>query len=294
MSAKSLDLTAAAQHGLFTSRQAGAAGLTAAQVDHGARVGRWHRVHRGVYRMTGVPVTDLQRLLAAVLATGGMASHRGAAWTWNMAGDLRVEVLTAAMRRPPAGVVVHRTRTLPRPVTHRGVPCTNPLRTVVDLASLGDPALVHRALDRGISDGRFTVRAVEAELGRLAASGRAGVTLLRSCLAQRLDGAGGRTSDLEGPMDRLLVRHRIPRPERQHPVKGFRLDYAWPAARLAVEVDGYEPHAGLDAFRHDRARQNRLVLLGWTVLRFTADEVRRRPATVAEQIRTVLGVAATR
>lgn len=66
---------------------------------------------------------------------------------------------------------------------------------------------------------------------------------------------------------------------RQHPLAGtrYRLDYAWPPARLAVEVDGYASHAGLEAFGYDRERQNALVLAGWTVLRFTWAHVRDRP-----------------
>ncbi len=91
-------------------------------------------------------------------------------------------------------------------------------------------------------------------------------------------------------MDRLIVRERVPRPERQFWMPGtrYRLDYAWPAARLAVEVDGYENHSGLEVFRSDRTRRNAMVLGGWTVLRFTADDVRRRPAVIARQIAAAL------
>jgi very-short-patch-repair endonuclease len=98
---------------------------------------------------------------------------------------------------------------------------------------------------------------------------------------------------LESLMDRLLRRHGIPRPERQYEVAGgrYRLDYAWPAARLAVEVDGYGHHSDLEAFRHDRRRQNDLVLAGWTVLRFSHDDVLRRPAQVAAQIWAALAAS---
>jgi very-short-patch-repair endonuclease len=39
----------------------------------------------------------------------------------------------------------------------------------------------------------------------------------------------------------------------------------------------------------DLARQNRLVTLGWTVLRFTWEQVVRRPGDVAATLRSVLG-----
>ena len=55
--------------------------------------------------------------------------------------------------------------------------------------------------------------------------------------------------------------------------------------RLAIEVDGFEHHSSPDAFQRDRTRQNRLVALGWTVLRFTWEDVVKRPAMVAQTIR---------
>ena len=57
-----------------------------------------------------------------------------------------------------------------------------------------------------------------------------------------------------------------------------------PAARVAVEVDGWAWHSDVERFREDRRRQNALVLAGWTVLRFTWDDLMRRPETVVGQI----------
>jgi very-short-patch-repair endonuclease len=50
-------------------------------------------------------------------------------------------------------------------------------------------------------------------------------------------------------------------------------------------VDGYEHHASPESFQRDRTRQNRLVALGWIVLRFTWSDVVKRPAAVANAIR---------
>lgn len=293
MRQEALNRLAARQHGLFTRRQATELGLSAKQIEGGARSGRWHRVHRGVYRMAGAPVTELQSVLGAVLAAGAgaMASHRSAAWLWGLTDDVRLEVTGRLQRFPGGGVTVHRVRgDRPRAVLRRGVPSTDPLRTVVDLAGTGDEALVHQALDRGIGNGLFSAAAVEAALGRQARQGLPGVTLLRASLDRRLDGEGERTSNLESAMDRLIVRHGLPVPERQHRLEGtrYRLDYAWPGARLAVEVDGYDSHSALEAFRHDRQRQNAVVLAGWTVLRFSWHDVRQRPVQVAAEVKRAL------
>lgn len=286
---------AAAQHALFTSAQARKVGLTAKQVESGCRSGWWLRVYRSVYRLPGTPVTDEQRLLAAVLACGpgAVASHRAAAWLWDLADGARLEVASPRNRAPAAHVVVHRRTSGLRAVVRRGVPCTDPLRTVLDLAATGDEALVAATLDRGIADGLFTAAAVGRALERSAGKGVRGAGVLRRVLARRLEADGERPSALESAMDRLVVGFGLPRPERQHEVAGtpYRLDYAWTGSRVAVEVDGYGPHSSREAFQDDRARQNVLVLAGWTVLRFTWADVRSRPATVATVLRRALGAS---
>lgn len=292
MNTEALGRVAARQYGSFTARQARAVGLTAKQVEGGARAGLWHRLHRGVYRMAGAPASDLQSLLGAVLAAGpgAMASHRGAAWLWGLTSELCLEVGGPGQHGRLRGAVYHQLPSDVRPIVRRAIPCTDPLLTVLLLAQRRDEALLVAALDRGIANGLFTVAAVEAELGRRSGKGVRGVTMVRSVVGQRLDAEGERTSALESAMDRVIVGHRLPRPERQHPLEGtrYRLDYAWPAVRLAVEVDGYASHAGLEAFGYDRERQNALVLAGWTILRFTWADVRDRPEHVAAQIRQAL------
>jgi very-short-patch-repair endonuclease len=67
-----------------------------------------------------------------------------------------------------------------------------------------------------------------------------------------------------------------------------RLDFAWPSVRLAVEADGRGAHDRPEALYGDRSRQNRLMLDGWTVLRFTWFDVHRRPRWVVQQIREAL------
>lgn len=287
--------TAGVQHGLFTRAQALAAGVTSKRLTAGVRDGRWERAHRGVYRVAGAPAGALPDLMAAVLAAGpgAVASHRAAAWLWGLVDDPATEV-TAPAHRSPLGVAAHRRAGAGRPVVRRGVPCTDPLSTVVDLAALGDRALVEQALDRGIAARLFTVAAVASHLERRAGRGRRGVALVRRCLDRRLGGERRRPSVLESRMARLVAAAGLPAPVRELPLPalGCRIDFAWPRARLAVEVDGYADHSSWDDFGADRRRQNGLVLAGWTVLRFTWDDVVRRPAAVAAALRR--GLSASR
>jgi very-short-patch-repair endonuclease len=57
-----------------------------------------------------------------------------------------------------------------------------------------------------------------------------------------------------------------------------------------VEVDGWESHRTRVAFQQDRTTTNALQLDGFVVLRFTWEDVNRRPAMVACQIRRALGL----
>jgi very-short-patch-repair endonuclease len=57
---------------------------------------------------------------------------------------------------------------------------------------------------------------------------------------------------------------------------------------LAIEIDGFNPHFGRRALQYDRARQNELVAEGWTVIRFTWEDLESRSREVARIIRDFL------
>lgn len=96
---------------------------------------------------------------------------------------------------------------------------------------------------------------------------------------------------LEPRFARLLKNAGLSSAEFQHPVGRDEIDFAYPALMLAIEVDGYGPHSSRRAFQNDRDRQNVLVGLGWTVLRFTWADVVKRPDHVAAVIREAIGRA---
>jgi very-short-patch-repair endonuclease len=67
-------------------------------------------------------------------------------------------------------------------------------------------------------------------------------------------------------------------------VGGYEVDIAFPDDWVAVEIDGWAWHSDVERFRHDRQRQNALVLAGWTVLRFTWHDLTHRPSAVVGMI----------
>lgn len=290
---------AAAQHGLVTRAEAMNAGLTRIGIRERLGSGRLRALHPGVYVVGGAPDTWHQRMLGACLAAGGLAvaSHRSAARLWVLLGeDDLVELSVLRPKGPrPAGALWHRSRDLvPTHTTVReGVPVTNPMRTLVDLGAVVRPWVVEDALDRGLSSRLVRMPAVEWLLHDVARPGRRGCGVLRKVLDERALGAAAPDGLLEPRMARLLRGHGLPPAVFQHviPATGARVDFAYPDGCLAIEVDGYETHGSPRAMTADRERQNRLVLAGWTVIRFTWTQVVRQPAKVAADVRSALGAS---
>jgi hypothetical protein len=194
------------------------------------------------------------------------------------------------------GVTVHRIADLSARwiVEIDGMPVTTPARTLVDLGAVLPLGSVSRALDRAIGRQLVSLAEARSALNAVARKGRTGVGILRLLLDERQAGPAT-TTVLEARMGTLVRLHGLPEPVPEFTVLDEhgqfvgRVDFAYPEIKYAIEVDGYEPHASLTAFRHDRARQNDLVDLGWTVHRFTWSDVDRHPSRVALRIRQLLG-----
>jgi very-short-patch-repair endonuclease len=274
--------------------------MSEAAIRHRVATGRLVRAQPGVYRVAGAPVTREQRLLAACLAAGPGAavSHRSATQEWALADfPDAVEIVTPRPRWPRlAGVHVHRSTDLrPDHVTIRhGMPVTKPLRTLADLGQSA-PWAVTDALERGLASRLFGLAAADAVLDDLGRKGRTGIGILRRALDERALGRDVPESLLESRMARLLRRHGVPQPAYQHWVtSGIRVDFAYPDLRIAIEVDGFGVHGSASALSADLERQNRLVTLGWTVLRFTWVQVVKQPDHVARTVLVTLSAAMTR
>ena len=283
------------QHGVVSRSQVLAAGLSPSALDRAVVAGRLERVHQRAYRFAGAPRTWEQRLLAAVLGAGGEAvvSHRSAARLWGIGPDTDVVELSVRRRRLPrtAGAVVHRSLDLEQrwSTLHRGIPVTNPLRTLVDLGAVAPGWVVRDALEGALVSGLATVGAVEQAREALGRRGRSGAGVLGRILDDRA--LGGRPPDslLEARLSSVLRRAHVPEPVFQHEVRHrgrfvARVDFAYPDLLLAVEVDGLDAHGSATALQRDLTRQNALVGAGWTVLRFTWHDVVRRPETVVDAV----------
>jgi hypothetical protein len=160
---------------------------------------------------------------------------------------------------------------------------------LVDLGAVADDEAVSLALEQFLVSGRVSLVAVQEALRRHAQHGRSGVGALRRVLEGWTLGGRPPDSVLEVAMAALLIEHGLPLATFQHVVHDgeltARVDFAYPELRIAIEVDGWDPHGRRAVRERDLARDAELFARGWIVIRFTWTHVVRRPAWVARTIR---------
>jgi very-short-patch-repair endonuclease len=267
------------QHGLLSRSQV-LEHLTDGQVRRLLRTGRLEPVRPGVYRVAGVPESWEQAVLAACLAVpGAAASFRCAAalWRFERFTDQIIEItVKSRSRRRLEGVTVHDS-CVAGPL-HRAIvdviPVTSPARTLCDLTAVEPWWTVERAVDEALRRKLVTLRALARVAEDLDGRGRRRGTVMREILEHRAPGYHPGDSDPEKRIAELLVRAGLPAPTRQHRVRlgtrTVRIDLCYPSAKIAIEYDSWGFHNGRQAFDADRARANELVVLGFSVLRFTS------------------------
>ena len=88
-------------------------------------------------------------------------------------------------------------------------------------------------------------------------------------------------SDLEATMALHIRANELPEPEREYrfaPPRRWRFDFAWPAAMLALEVEGgvwsTGGHTSGKGVTDDCEKMNEALIRGWRVLRVTGQQVK--------------------
>lgn len=179
-------------------------------------------------------------------------------------------------------------------VMRRGIFVTNPLLTAIDYGVDHDPMAVAELLVTARQKKLFEPDAVRAEVARRAVPGRTGIRTARAALELVMIGDRPADSILE-----LRFHHgpgrMLPPYEYQWPVKlrgkNFRIDFAYPSVRLAIEVLGYDSRKSRESLDHEAERSRLLVLDGWTIVPATWTQVVHDPERVASDILGCLGSA---
>ena len=228
--------------------------------------GQIRRVAKGVYALPDAPPA-----LTAARSHGGVVSHLSAAQHWGL-GVVNRPVLPHVTLEPAR---VRRRTGLPCILHWASVPAlddvTTPLRTVLDCL---------RTLPMGealaVADSALRSGCVEQDELLDAAAKLRGPHRKRILRAAAL--ADGRSeSVLESALRALLIERRIegfvPQVVVQDGQFSARLDLANPACRLGLEAEGFEHHGTRRALVKDCRRHVNLAIRGWTILRFTWEDV---------------------
>jgi very-short-patch-repair endonuclease len=287
------------QHGVISRAQLQALGVSRAVVRTLLASGQWEELGPKVVRLAGTSPTPEQDLLGLCLRAGpaAIASNLSAAWLWQLTGVPARHAVTVprTFSGRTIGGEVHRPRDFPaQMVVLRRIPCTNPLRTIVDVAGVSTPDELEGILDRALAGKLVTVEAVDAELGRMARQGRPGGAALREALSWRRSMGISHASVLESRALRLLHRAGL-KPLAVEVKVADDLDYRVDILLrpgLAMEVDGYAYHHSAEQMADDARRRNRLFLSGTQVLVYTWRDITHDGHRVLAEVAHALARAA--
>lgn len=284
--------------GVVTRSEAIAFGMSPATISRRVREGRLVAVGRGTYVLPGVLRDELTALAAATAALAAVVSHESAGRLHRIDGlDLTRVTVTVPVRRSNRfhGVIVHQSTDLTSEdvVEVDGLPTTDVERTIVDLAAVIGEKLLGRVVDQVGRRKLTTFARLSARLEGTARRGKPGVTRLRGVLAPRLGSIHVSESELETRLIELLDGAGLRPPRIQYRptwLKSMngRVDLAYPDARVIVEGDGRQWHGDAESFQADRRRDNLAQLAGWIILRFTWDDITKRPTSVVSTVRGAL------
>lgn len=265
-------------------------GLTAKAIAHRLRTGRLHRLGHGVYAVGRPDVSQHGRWMAAVLSCGpeALLSHRSAAALWGIAKhspEIEIEVVVpgASRRRP---LEIHLRRRVDLSADHRreveGIPVTDPVSTLVDLASCAVEWQVEKAINDADRLGLVDPVALRAEVEGLLP--RPGMACLR-----RLLGCDALTdTGLERKFLGIVREAGLPLPRTQEWINGYRVDFYWPDLGLIVETDGWAHHRTPGEQATDHRRDQAHTKAGLTTLRFAEKQVRYEPRQVKATLSAVM------
>jgi hypothetical protein len=210
---------------------------------------------------------ELHRVAAGVYAAGHVARAREANWMAAVLGGGE----GAALSRFAAGKLLDVSR-FPIPVID------------VDLADVLTPHQLANVMHEAAFRGRLVPSAIRDAMGRV--WGRPRLWVVDRALELYAAGSAGTRSGAEDAFLRLVS--GFAEPLVNVSFEGFERDFRWPNRALVVEIDGPahgRPHALLD----DAGRDRTLREAGYTVLRFTHEDVHRRPRELASAVAGVVG-----
>jgi very-short-patch-repair endonuclease len=197
-------------------------------------------------------------------------------------------VIPSPVCRTRPAIRVHRQERLD-PSSHPvvdGIPVTDPVWTLIDLASCVGRDKLELAVNQADRLDLVNPEDLRAAVER--SPRRPGRRHLRDLLdRQTFTLTDSRLERLFLPLARSAG---LPPPLTQVELNGFRVDFYWPQLGLVVETDGLRYHRTPSQQTKDRRRDQAHAVAGLTTLRFSTAQVRFDP----EHVRSTLAAVAER
>lgn len=245
------------------------------------------KIFPGIYSL-GAP-EDLTRLRGLDLRCGEHVAvclgTAAALFGFDTEGVTELHVLNPEghLLRDHIGLVVHRRDGAPL-TSYRGRRLTAPGWTAVEVArSLRRPralATLDAALRSQTCDRRDLQAAAKAQ------AGRRGIVTVRDLIPKARPEA---ESPMESEARLVMLDGGLPEPLLQYEIvdrdgRLWRVDFAWPDRRVAVEYDGFDWHSSPEALRRDRQKRAALEEIDWRVVSIVSDDVRRHRDVMVRRI----------
>jgi hypothetical protein len=266
----------------FTTAMARECGIDHKRLDRGLRDREVRRLLRGVYVRADIDASPsvLGQAAALVVPPGSVLVDRTAAW---VLGVDCLDYRELDVVPPVESCALRGVRATDRPecrggsrdllpsdwLVIGGVRVTTPIRTAMDLGCSLHRRRALAAMDALMRSYGFSQGDLGRELPRYFR--RRGVLQLRR-LVPLVDGRSESHGESWTRME--LADHGLPPPSLQHwihvaGIPTYRLDLAYPRARVAIEYDGEEFHSSLQDIAADEKRRAWLRAHGWTVIVLT-------------------------
>ena len=281
------------QAGVFTRAQAINAGFTARQIRYRLTFRSWLPILTSVYVFAAVPITWTTWAWTGVLSEGDGSALVGASaaavcgWTsetWPITIGLPAD---RRIRWPTARLEVQRVEVPADDIVRvSGLPITSRLRTAFDIAHVFPLAQAQELLDRLLVLDLIDLNALTEAIK---VSRRHGSKQARRLMARAADLAA---SEAERTAKRLFVDVGSGGFVANYPVaiagRTVKIDIAFLALKVAIEIKGWAFHSRPDRGRADEAKATDLQLVRWFVTSFTWHDLVARPEYVVAKVRQIL------
>ena len=295
---------ASTQYGSFSRAQALELGASPSLVERRLDSGRWVLAARGVYSLPGTGVSWHRSLMVACLEAGpdAVASHESAAALHGLATfQPGTAVVVTVTHGDHQHLRTGRLRQSTDLATHHrssigGIPVTTVARTVVDLAAVVRPGRLRVVVENALASGACTLDGLCRCHQELRRPGKRGMSQLALVLSALGSVSLPAPTVLERRLLRVLREGGLPDPVREHELPWRRdtpgrVDAAYPADKVLVEADSRRWHSRERDFEVDRRRDREAQLAGWSVYRFTWEDIRERPEEIVTTIRRALATS---